>query len=379
MQHTIIHKRDGFYSAFPHIIDHHGELLVVFREAGASTAEAAHTHTHTHQDIDARICLTQSSDGGETWSPPVTIIRGDAQSGITPSDPALTVLQDGAYLARYARWQLKPIAQRHEINGAIHRHFVRRGMVGHIVGGGFSISRNQGKTWHAMPRRFLEIPTGFASREAVIELSDGTLLLPIYAGYPQHTEISYLARSWDGGKTWQDISTIAGTPLPYRQGKNYNETALIVWDDTTLLALLRVDTTFTTDDDQQTLMSEGGAGELEWAISYDLGFTWSAPRPTGIYGQPAHLLRLQDGRVLVTYGVRKAPYGVAAQVMHFSPDTGFAEVSKVVIRADGGGWDVGYPATAQRPDGSLYTVYYLYDADDPLATRYIAGTHWTLD
>jgi len=32
--------------------------------------------------------------------------------------------------------------------------------------------------------------------------------------------------------------------------------------------------------------------------------------------------------------------------------------SDVVLRRDGGNWDLGYPRTVQRPDGKLVTVYY---------------------
>jgi|GEM_PF-4523986 len=375
MQHYTIYKNSEEYSSFPHITtDVNGDLLAVFRIAGKATATAAKTHTHTHQDLDAKIAFSRSTDAGQTWSLPITIHTSDPINGFTPNDPALTVLRSGRYLVRYAQWQLKPITKRHEIDGVINRHFVRRGLVGQICGDGFCYSDDQGRTWQLINRQFMTDET-LASREAPIELADGSLLLPVYAGYPQRTEHAMIARSWDGGTTWQDFSDIATDPAPYRQGKNYNETSVIALDETTLLAVLRVDVTFITDDDDATFMSEGGAGELEWTMSHDAGFTWDAPKGTGIYGQPAHVLRLRDGSFLVTYGYRRSPYGVRAVHAQFSPQQGFYDHTEYIIRDDGTGWDVGYPASIQRQDGSLYTIYYMHHDD---GIRYIAGTQWSL-
>ena len=47
---------------------------------------------------------------------------------------------------------------------------------------------------------------------------------------------------------------------------------------------------------------------------------------------------------------------------------------EIVLRADGGGTDVGYPRSVQRPDGKVVTVYYFHD--EPLGDRYVAATIW---
>lgn len=47
------------------------------------------------------------------------------------------------------------------------------------------------------------------------------------------------------------------------------------------------------------------------------------------------------------------------------------------LRDDGGGTDIGYPRTVQRPDGQIVTIYYLHE--QPKGDRYFAVTLWKAD
>ena len=60
-----------------------------------------------------------------------------------------------------------------------------------------------------------------------------------------------------------------------------------------------------------------------WSISEDEGFSWTPPKWTNIWGYPAELIALQDGRYLMIYGYRRPPYGVRG-----------------VVSEDGINWDV---------------------------------------
>ena len=84
------------------------------------------------------------------------------------------------------------------------------------------------------------------------------------------------------------------------------------------------------------------------------------------------MIRLQDGRVCVTYGHRAPPFGIRARL---SNDGGRAWYPEIILRDDGGGTDIGYPRTVQRPDGKIVTVYYFHD--QPKGDRYIAATIWS--
>jgi hypothetical protein len=372
MQHQIIYRREQHYASFPHVAcTAAGELLVVFREAGPETAAAALKGTHTHQDPDSRILFCRSNDGAKTWSAPLAVYAGDEYAA---SDPALTVLRDGRLLVRYGRWKLVQRNQRRSLAGPVMRHYLRRGLLGMMAGNGFMHSVDHGSTWLPLQSEVTESSLARAmTREAPLELADGTLLLPVYDGYPWRSESSWLLRSWDGGTTWEDASLIAGPlnlPKPYRCSPNYNETALLGLAETTLLAVVRVDGGFVSDDG--AFISEGGLGELAWTISHDLGFTWSSLQTTGLWGQPAHLLRLRDGRLLCTYGYRRSPYGVGAALFTIDNNK-WQTTHQIALREDGAGWDLGYPASVQLPDGDLYTVYYFHGKD---GLRHIAGTRW---
>ncbi len=110
-----------------------------------------------------------------------------------------------------------------------------------------------------------------------------------------------------------------------------------------------------------------------WIEAYrsdDNGSTWQhvarAVPDTG-RGNPPSLVKLKDGRLVVTYGYRAEPYGIRARI---SKDEGKTWDDEVVLRSDGGTWDLGYTRTVQRPDGKLVTVYY-YNVGD--TERFIGG------
>ena len=91
-------------------------------------------------------------------------------------------------------------------------------------------------------------------------------------------------------------------------------------------------------------------------------------------GNPPSMVRLRDGRLALTYGVRAEPYGIRAKL---SADGGRTWGPELVLRADAADWDLGYPRTVQRADGKLVTVYYYNDSKAP--ERYIGATIWDPD
>ena len=104
-------------------------------------------------------------------------------------------------------------------------------------------------------------------------------------------------------------------------------------------------------------------GKSVIAYSHDMGKTWTMPEiirtPDGneLVGTPPHLLELQNGSLLMTYGRRIAPTGHRAVVSKDGGKTWSEElyISQPWNPADG---DLGYPATEQLSDGTLVTVYY---------------------
>lgn len=88
-------------------------------------------------------------------------------------------------------------------------------------------------------------------------------------------------------------------------------------------------------------------------------------------GNPPAMLKLQDGRLCVTYGDRKPPFEMCAK---FSSDGGHTWSEPFIIDTNGGGRDLGYSRTVQRPDGKLVTTYYIHYPDSPY--RKIIAAIW---
>ncbi|MEN6384638.1 MAG: sialidase family protein [Phycisphaerales bacterium] len=86
---------------------------------------------------------------------------------------------------------------------------------------------------------------------------------------------------------------------------------------------------------------------------------------------PASMIKLADGRICLTYGYRYDPKGIRAKI---SSDNGATWGDDIILRSDGGTWDLGYPRTVQRTDGKVVTIYYYNTDDNP--QQYIAATLW---
>lgn len=194
-------------------------------------------------------------------------------------------------------------------------------------------STDGGKTWST------RLPTIVNSPHGPIQLKDGRLL---YAGKKLWTEDKKVGvcESKDDGQTWQWLAEI-----PTRKGDDaahsYHELHAVEAADGTLIVQIR---NHNKTDAGWTLQSE----------STDGGRTWSEPHAV-CFGLPSHLLRLRDGRLLMTYGHRKAPFGNQARV---STDNGKTWSEAMIISDDGKGGDLGYPSTVELADGSLLTVWY---------------------
>lgn len=200
-----------------------------------------------------------------------------------------------------------------------------------------------GKTWS--PR----IPTVVNSPHGPIQLKDGRQL---YVGKQLWTGEKKVgvAESKDDGLTWQWLAEI-----PTRPGddatKSYHELHAVEASDGTLIAQIRNH-------------NATNAGETLQTESKDGGKTWTVPHSIGVWGLPSHLLRLRDGRLLMTYGHRRKPFGNQARL---STDNGQTWGEAMIISGDGIGGDLGYPSTVELGDGTLLTVWYEKMKEQPHA------------
>lgn len=292
-----------------------GELLSFFKTGAA------------HIGKSGKASMSRSTDGGKTWSAPVTVFdRPNADDGIVASG----VARDGSILVAAVSYTWN--GERYTTDGWIARTWFLR-------------STDGGRTW-TEPVEVDVKPLDWAYPFGhILEEPDGALLLSGYGGRlpagkdrPQET---FVVRSRDGGKKWGEFVRIA---------PGHNEITMTRRRDGSILAMMRT--------------AEGA--RLNSTISKDGGKTWSAPKAVTLDREhPADLLRLSNGDLVLTFGQRNKPFGVQAMRSRDDGAT-WERDSRVVLAFDGDHGDLGYPVTIERKDGRLVTVYYIvYGERDP--------------
>jgi hypothetical protein len=194
-------------------------------------------------------------------------------------------------------------------------------------------STDGGITWSPPIDTLVNSPHG------PIQLSDGRLL---YAGkdlWREGTRIG-VSESTDDGQSWRYLADIA--PRAGDKHDEYHELHAVETNDKRILVQIR---NHNKTNERETLQCESSDG----------GKTWSAPKAIGVWGLPSHLLKLRDGRLLMSYGHRRAPLGNQARV---SVDHGRTWSEPIILSGDGASGDIGYPSTVELADGTLLTVWY---------------------
>lgn len=337
---VVICKQPQRYIGWPSIVTAaNGDLVVVFSG-----------------DRDWHVCpwgkifLTRSADGGKTWSQPEIVVDtplDDRDAGLVRLPNGDLLLSFNASLAfdnpeveRYRKYQ--------EHAGTLTPETRQEWM-----GTWTRISSDNGRTWGP----FLKAPT--STPHGPTALKNGEIL------YVRPSVFS----SDNQGKTWTKIAKIEPDPSEWKSRYAFlSEQHAVEGADGTIIALSRY-------------ASKGGNSDIELRQieSTDAGETWSQPRKTGMNGYPAHLLRLENDWLLATYGRRVAPMGQRAAI---SKDNGktWATDQEILLSnaAEQGAGDLGYPSSAQLPDGSIWTVYYQVENTSDGEFPALMGTHWKL-
>ena len=337
----VICKQTDRYIGWPTIAKtRSGELLVVFSG-----------------NRDAHVCpygvvqMVRSADNGETWSDPTTISNtplDDRDAGIIETDKGVLLVNWFTSLAfdREKYYEQNPSWLRHaEKLGPETRDY--------WLGNWMRRSEDNGATWSEPVKHRVSAPHG------PIQLSDGRLLI---VGSADHDGDKFIGveESSDDGKNWQLISKV---PLaPQDSVKWCWEPHLVQVAKDRLVAMIR----FQPRDRSQNFLLQ--------TESHDGGRTWSTAQRTSIWGYPPHLIKLNDGRLLVTYGVRRPEYSERACLSNDGGKTWDVDNEIVIQTAMNG--DLGYPASVQLDDASIYTVY--YQIDQPGEKTCLMGAHWRL-
>lgn len=221
--------------------------------------------------------------------------------------------------------------------------------IAYSIGGFVRVSDDRGATWQT---RELELPKvaliqSYRDDRSFLRLDDRTILRATYGKPVARVRFyeAWMLRSEDDGETWKFGPLAASVEADVSHG----ETALAQAANGDIVAMMR---------------TEPAYGTCMWVCrSADRGKTWSKPVQTPLHGHPAHLLRLRDGRLLCTYGVRDQPIGIRACLSRDDGRTWRAE--DIVVLRTGADFkpDSGYPVTLEADDGTLLSMYYLTRGD----------------
>lgn len=305
-----------------------------------------------------RVELIRSKDQGRTWSWPRVVLDGpidDRDAGVVETAKGsilITTFTSLAYEPRLQKaakegdWQQDRLAAWQAAHGRVSEEGRKA-----ALGVWMIRSTDGGVTFSGRYDCRINSPHG------PIQLTDGRLL---YAGKDLWREGHRVGvcQSADDGQSWEWLGEI-----PTRDGdthQSYHELHAVESADGRLIVQIRNH-------------NRANAGETLQTESSDGGKTWAQPRSIGVWGLPSHLLRLQDGRLLMSYGHRRAPFGNQARV---SEDHGRSWSEPVIVSGDGPGGDLGYPSTAQLDDGSLLTVWYERMKSSPRAV--LRQAKWSL-
>ena len=350
-EHRVVYRDEGSYCGPISMLERleNGDLLVVFRHA---PWEGVARRTHGHPAT--RTLLIRSTDGGRTWSDPIS---PDPDRG---NGTCIAQVSGGMLILNNFRWTLVPANRRDALSGYnVIRESKALGMLMGLDGSFFTRSHDNGHTWEAV--RPLNVPEYPDSTTAgrVIELGDGTLLMPMNGKHQNDADsFPWVACSTDRGETWHYRGTCGRPPGDFA----FSENRILLLPDGRILSMVRTK-----------------EGNYWRAHSADGGATWSPMAETPITcrgSSPADLLLLADGRALCSYGRRRPePKGVRACLSADGGET-WDVANEIVLRDDAVGVDMGYPSTKQLADGSLLTVYYWHSDDE---IRHLMATVWRLD
>jgi len=325
-----IYEKYDAYSAWPAIARaDNGDIVVMF------------TRTEEHMAPNGEILLSRSTDNGLTWRPPIiaydTIID-DRESGITK-------LNDGRLLAHLRTVRFTPSTYTGMSPGSYEPYVVEKWIqyvetddYKQAVGlhrAWHSISEDNGETWST--------PTpGRDSIHGGLHLKNGTFLVASYR--EDKGQIGVYASDKALG-TWDKISTVS---CPKPETIRFGEPHILQLLSGRIVMMIRA-TAIPYDD---------GADRCRMWGSYsdDNGATWSAPYETPLWGYPPHLLQLSDGRILCSYGYRRAPFGERACISE--DGITWKLENEIILRDDAANKDLGYPVSIELEPGRILTVYY---------------------
>ncbi len=307
----------------------------------------------THGRWEGDVECWGSRDGGKIWEK--RGVPAPHEPGTNRMNVAAGLAKDGSLIVIASGWTNRPPAPVGNEEPNYEKQFGEsRNLVPWVcrsTDGGYTWTQEEGIDFSECMEGDTYHPIPFGD---IITLSDGRLAVTVYSCSSLKSGV-HLLYSDDDGRSWGNESTIIKGDL------YHNETALLSPDGKKILAAIRCE----------------GKAVLDLFISNDLGRTWEYRFPVTLGSRaPGHLLKLANGDILLTYGIRnKGFHGVGVRISSDEGETWKAPAYLVDFEGDVDGT---YPASVQLDDGTIVTAYYRKHA--PEHNRYHMGVvRWRLD
>ena len=409
MEHRLIFKDSTHYASFPRVRRmRDGDLLLAYYDM-PDEIQAQHPHIHQHYQFGSQVVAFRSKDEGETWQRSVADEwpedwRHSDVTHLKPGEPyrepdapewqSACELEDGTVIhsAGALLWSRNPDEIRLPSDIADEPTLMPDDWYRTNVQGLVARCRFENGQWHKelFP---LKVPPydrprwGWAHPRRVPDGSLVAIMLGKHPDYPERKPGTiFAARSMDDGITWESQGIIsphiftgsmaqAGDPATGTQGSMPYAWSICEEVTAAVTPGGRLVTVHRTEG------APGTPWPLVWHVegfvhqadSLDFGKTWQPTHKTPMWGHPAHLLVLENGKMVCVFGYRRPPYGIQACISHDEGETWDYENVRI-LRSDGAARDIGYPNSVQLKDGRIFTTYYFTKAD---GIRHIAATVWT--
>jgi hypothetical protein len=225
----------------------------------------------------------------------------------------------------------------------------------------FRVSKDAGRSWSRSVMLPLDGLYSLAATESTTVRPDGRCLLFLNGVARQGAQSRPLVyRSTDDGTSFHFLSFVTPIDESRYGGLNLMYPRGLMLPSGRLLCTLRLDRDWAGDMWTELYKSDDG------------GRTWQFLSRVNDFGAPSGPVLMSDGRLVMVYGSRLPPAGVRAVV---SEDEGRTWGPEIVVRDDGGSWDVGYPRVWEAAPGKIGAIYYFNNKDDPMQVKPV-GTPW---
>lgn len=363
-EHVVVYRETGKFAGWP---ANYGmwiwgdEIVVSFTQCTFMAGAGFHART---EELPAYPLQSRSMDGGRTW----TTIRTPAPSPGGRGFSADEHMVPDLMVARAIELGMEPLP-RPCPGGIDFTHPDLALMCARTgLGGGtqawFYVSQDRAVSWQGPYSLPMFGQTGIEARTDYIVNGPNDCMFFVAAARENGDEGAgvLMARTTDGGKTINFVSWVGTSP-----DNHMIMPSSVRVDANTILTAIRCN--------KAVGVFEVVPTWIDLYESTDNGQSFhhlNRPVPdAGSGGNPSAMIKLQDGRICLTYGYRAAPFGIRARL---SEDGGKTWGEVIHLRDDGGCSDLGYPRTVQRPDGVIVTTYYFNNHPD--TERFIGATLW---